>query len=87
MNSNQIIVLLSDRDILFCDRHNLIDAGHFDHQCKKKYIQACVQWRHKTFLHDKWYNGTNAKSILQGENVWWVLTLSFIIGKEQIANF
>ena len=42
MNSDQIIVLLSDRDILFCDRHNLIDAGHFDHQCKKKYIQACM---------------------------------------------
>ena len=35
-NSNQIIVLLSDRYILFCDRHNLIDAGHFDSQIKKK---------------------------------------------------
>ena len=36
-----MLVTFGDRYILFYDRHNLIDAGHFDRKVKKNYIQAC----------------------------------------------
>ena len=39
-----VLVTFGDRYILFYDRHNLIDAGHFDRKVKKNYIQACFTW-------------------------------------------
>ena len=39
-----VLVTFGDRYILFYDRHNLIDAGHFDRKVKKNYIQAWYQF-------------------------------------------
>ena len=39
-----VLVMFGDRYILFYDRHNLIDAGHFDRKVKKNIISRLVQY-------------------------------------------